>query len=207
MDSIAYRRVDCKKVIPLAEEALEILEINDPEKYNDPESREIFIEDLEELLTVLREEKLLSWVDENSYSYFELQRLIFLLCCPKYQEIPDVPDKSETIIGYLEHYTNCSSYKFEFKFLDILSDLELYEDIKVGCHETSLKIFSREQLAVLDKAIDQDIDMLSNTEPTLDQLITNKKLYSLELYHDLKKMTSFAINNPNYTVLNVIPLT
>jgi hypothetical protein len=53
MDSIAYRKVDCKKVISLAEGAFKILETTNPDKYNDPELREVCIEDLEELLIVL----------------------------------------------------------------------------------------------------------------------------------------------------------
>jgi hypothetical protein len=203
LDSIAYRKVDCKQVIPLADEALKILELNDPEKYNDPESRETFIEDLQELLIVLRKGELLSWIYEKSYSYSELHRLTFILCCPKYQEIEYFDKKSETLIGYVELYQSKGLCQLEF--LNFLDKSDSFEDILVGREDRDLRILSRQQLPILNKAVDNDINALSELKHPLDEKLSNKRKDFLEFYHDFKKMIYLTSENHNYTLLIEIP--
>ncbi len=198
--SIANRNVDCQQVIPLVTAAIEVVNLDDFEKYNDSDLKEVFIEDLQELLEVVQKGELLSWIDAKTYSKYELNRLIFLICCPKFQETKGfkVMSGAQVDYGNILYGTEIC----DLKFLEILDTLDSVEKIPIISEDTILYLFSREQLIEIDKRVLQDTVTLAGLSDDLSEKYSERKLVYLELYSNLKELINLAECNSSYTLLN-----
>jgi hypothetical protein len=200
INSIANRDVDCQQVIPLVTAAIEVVNLDDFEKYNDPDVKEVFIEDLQELLEVLRKGELLSWIDAKTYSKHELNRLIFLICCPKFQETKGFKVRSGSQVDYGDILYGTEIC--DLKFLEILDTLDSVEKIPIISEDTILYVFSREQLIEIDKRVLQDTVTLTELSDELSEKYSEIRLVYLELYSNLKELVNLAERNSSYTLLD-----
>jgi hypothetical protein len=204
IDSIANRNVDCQQVIPLVEAAIDLVNVGDFEKYNDLDMKEIYTEDLQDVLTILREGKLLSWIDTKEYSKEKIYRLILLICCPKYQimEYFDI-DSSGTTIEYEDvcYGPKICSLKF-FDMLDSSDSNKIFEVVSIESAEIRLSIFSRNQLTEIDKMISQDIATLSQLDNNLSESHSIKRLSYLEFFNDFKELIGFTNLSSDYTIID-----
>lgn len=211
IDSITSHDVDCQRVISLAKAAIEIVELVDCEKHNDYDMKEdcidekqITIEELEELLEVLRKEELLSWIYTNSCNIRVLRELVFFICCPGFQQSKVSDRDSDTTVGYTDILNGSEICSLEC--IDLIaitpSNIDSLEIIPIVDGETEIYIYSQKQLIEINKIVSQDIFTLSQLGDNLGEEHSEKKIFYLGFYSVLKKMIDYATYNPSYTIIN-----
>jgi hypothetical protein len=199
IESVANRSIDYQQMILLVEEAIKIVEHDDFENYNDPDGRECFLEDFQEMLDVLQKKEFLSWFDERQ-NFYILRDVVFLICCPDFQELPAHNEESGTSVG-------CEDILYgskicELDFIEVSYGFESGEMISALSDDTKIRILNQKQIAEIDKSIHQDIITLTRLENTLlnERHSVLRGIY-LKFYLNLKSLINRVKSNNNYTLL------
>jgi hypothetical protein len=200
IESVANQSMDYQQVILLVKEAIKIVKHNDFEKYNDPDERECFLEDLQEILDVLQKKEFFSWFDDERNTYI-LRNVALLICCPDFQESSTYNEESGTRIDYED--VLYGSKICELDFIEVSENFESGEIISVLSNETKIQILSQKQITEIDKSIHRDTITLIKLENSLlsERHSLLREIY-LKFYFNLKNLIDRVKSNNNYTLLN-----
>jgi hypothetical protein len=199
VESSADRNGDHQQMIPLVRAAIKNVEHDDFEKYNDPDEREHFLEDFQEMLDILQKKEFIPWIHDITNRYI-FRQVIFLICCPDFQEFPSYNEESGTRIDYGGIFYGTKICDLDL--IKVLENIEFEEEIPSLSGDTNLYLLSQEQITAIDKSIPQDILTLTRLENLLDYRQPILKEAYLKFYFNLKNLIDRVKSNNNYTLLS-----
>jgi hypothetical protein len=199
VENAANQSGDYQPMIPLVRTAIKNVEHDDFEKYNDPDEREHFLEDFQKMLGVLQKKEFVPWIhDIRNRDIF--QEVIFLICCPDFQELSTYNKKSGTRIDYGDILYGTKICDLDL--IEVLENIESEGEISCLSSDTNLYVLSQEQITAIDKSVPQDILTLTQLENSLDYRQPIIKESYLEFYFNLKNLIDRVKSNNNYTLLS-----
>jgi hypothetical protein len=207
IEGIAKRdiKLEVEQVISLVKAAASVLQTEDFKEYND-ECLEDNILEMEEILSSIEEGdilKMFAFLDKRKDPcvYDALRIMVFLICCPKYQEEVagrESEQNSGTTIEYSDIYwwRNYSENLNVFRLLDYTGKESHYENILIES-EGYVSIFNQQQIEELYQASIPDIPMIAEFDISPDM----REEY-LKFYDDLNFLLKLANVQDKYTIVN-----
>jgi hypothetical protein len=210
IEGIAKRdiKLEVEQVISLVKAAASVLQTKDFKEYNDEECLEDNILEMDEILSSIEEgdiSKMFTFLDKRKDPcvYDALRLMVFLICCPKYQEEVagrEPEQNSGTTIEYSDIYwwRNHSENLNVFRLLDYTGKESHYENILIES-EGYVSIFNQQQIEELYQASIPDIPMISEFDISPDM----REEY-LKFYDDLNFLLKLVNIQDEYTIVNVV---
>ncbi len=207
IEGIAKRdiKLEVEQVISLVKAAASVLQTEDFKEYND-ECLEDNILEMDEILSSIEEGdilKMFAFLDKRKDPcvYDALRIMVFLICCPKYQEEVagrEPEQNSGTTIEYSDIYwwRNHSENLNVFRLLDYTGKESHYENILIES-EGYVSIFNQQQIEELYQASIPDIPMIAEFDISPDM----REEY-LKFYDDLNFLLKLANVQDKYTIVN-----
>jgi hypothetical protein len=194
---------DCQQLIPFIMEAKKNVEHDDFEKYNDPDERECYFDDFEEILGILREGNLITWLytgQDSDLHRHVLANVFKLYCFPNFQVLADENKKLGTKLSYWEILLNSEICQLDLR--DVLDNLSSGEVVPLSSHDTTYHILTPQQLADLEKKASHDILTLSALENFQEERHFSLKEIYLTFCFDLQNLINLAKGNDDYTLIS-----
>jgi hypothetical protein len=210
IEGIAKRdiKLEVEQVISLVKAAASVLQTKDFKEYNDEECLEDNILEMDEILSSIEEGdilKMFTFLDKRKDPcvYDALRLMVFLICCPKYQEEVagrEPEQNSGTTIEYSDIYwwRNHSENLNVFRLLDYTGKESHYENILIES-EGYVSIFNQQQIEELYQASIPDIPMIAEFDISPDM----REEY-LKFYDDLNFLLKLVNIQDEYTIVNVV---
>jgi hypothetical protein len=213
IEGIAKRdiKLEVEQVISLVKAAASVLQTEDFKEYNDEECLEDNILEMDEILGSIEEgdiSKMFAFLDKrkNPCVYDALRIMVFLICCPKYQEEVaghEPKQNSGTTIEYSDIFwwRNHSSNLNIFRMLEYPGVDSRNEEIPIESNETGnfVSILSQPQIEELQQTLVPDILMLLKFDISPDM----QEEY-LKFYDDFNFLLRLANARDEYTIVNVV---
>jgi hypothetical protein len=210
IEGIAKRdiKLEVEQVISLVKAAASVLQTKDFKEYNDEECLEDNILEMDEILSSIEEGdilKMFTFLDKRKDPcvYDALRLMVFLICCPKYQEEVagrEPEQNSGTTIEYSDIYwwRNHSENLNVFRLLNYTGKESHYENILIES-EGYVSIFNQQQIEELYQASIPDIPMIAEFDISPDM----REEY-LKFYDDLNFLLKLVNIQDEYTIVNVV---
>jgi hypothetical protein len=213
IEGIAKRdaELEAEQVISLVKTAASVLQTEDFKEYNDEECLEDNTLEMDEILSSIEEGdilKMFAFLDKRKKTcvYDALRIMVFLICCPKYQEEVagrEPKQNSGTTIEYSDIYCwrNHSENLNVFRMLEYPGVDSRNEKIPIESDGTGdfVSILSQPQIEELQQVLVPDILMLLKFDISPDM----QEEY-LKFYDDFNFLLKLANVQDEYTIVNVV---
>lgn len=194
---------DCQQLIPFIMEAKKNVEHDDFEKYNDPDERECYFDDFEEILGILQEGNLITWLytgQDSDLHRYVLANVFKLYCFPNFQVLVYQNKKLGTGISYGEIWLDSEICQLDL--IEVLDNLSSGEFVPLSSYDTKYHILTPQQLAELEKKASHDILTLSALESFQEERHVFLKETYLTFCFDLQNLINLAKGNDDYTLIS-----
>jgi hypothetical protein len=211
IEDIVRRDVTADRVISLIKAAQQVVQTDDFKKYN---SESVVDSDNSlfcEYLKMIERDGILAWFEELDLRNYinTLEPIVLSICCPKYQfstEDLQGEELSGTSINY--YYLIGQSDIYDLELRELLefnnSIIERFPYDSYDCSEMGV-FYNRQYLEELNRAVSEDIDLLSRSDVNLDryspQYHASVIADHLKIYDDFNFLLKLANLSEDYTLL------